>query len=128
MMEQKRLKEFRGLIGEKIQTLMDRTERTVGQMNAQEVKFPDPSDRGTMESERNLTLRIRDRERKLIIKLKRAMERIDKGTFGECSRCGEIIGKERLIARPEAELCIDCKEEAELREKRVKEIGSQILK
>jgi DnaK suppressor protein len=40
--------------------------------------------------------------------VKRALGRIEDGTYGECVRCGEDIAPARLEARPEASLCIDC--------------------
>jgi RNA polymerase-binding transcription factor len=75
--------------------------------------FPDPTDRATMESERNLTLRIRDRERKLRNKIEDALARIDAGTFGVCEVCEGEIGYKRLEARPVTTLCINCKSEQE---------------
>ncbi len=127
-MDQETLNEFREIITNKISMLLSHTNQTVDKMLFQEGKFPDPSDRGSMEADRNLELRIRDRERKLILKLKRALARIDNGSYGYCEVCGEPIGLERLRARPETSMCIDCKEEMELREKRVRNIGAQILK
>jgi DnaK suppressor protein len=62
-------------------------------------------------------VRIRDRERKLISKIKEALERIEGGTFGICEVCGEEISEERLKARPVTTLCIDCKTEEEEKEK-----------
>jgi len=50
------------------------------------------------------------------------MSRIDDGSYGHCEVCGEPIETERLEARPEAELCIDCKQETEMREKRVRQV------
>jgi len=126
-MDKQTLGEIKNLIDSKILSLIGRTESTVDKMSSNEAKYPDPSDRGTMESDRTLELRIRDRERKLIIKLKRAAERIERGTYGFCTNCGESIGEDRLRARPEAELCIECKEEMELREKRVKQIGTRMV-
>ena len=79
--------------------------------------FPDPTDRATMESDRNFELRIRDRERKLIGKIKEALERIEDGSFGICEECGEDISEERLKARPVTTLCIDCKKRQEKDEK-----------
>jgi DnaK suppressor protein len=70
-----------------------------------------------MESERNFELRIRDRERKLIGKIKEALERIDDGSFGICDECGEDISAQRLKARPVTTLCIDCKKRQEKDEK-----------
>jgi RNA polymerase-binding transcription factor len=75
--------------------------------------FPDPTDRATVESERNLTLRIRDRERKLRNKIEDALARIEQGTFGICEVCEEEIGFARLEARPVTTLCINCKSEQE---------------
>jgi len=79
--------------------------------------FPDPTDRASLETDRNFLLRIRDRERKLIEKIKEALERIDNGTFGMCEICGKEIGEERLSARPVTTQCIDCKKKQEAREK-----------
>jgi DnaK suppressor protein len=62
-------------------------------------------------------LRIRDRERKLIGKIKEALERIEQGTYGICEDCGEEISTERLKARPVTTLCIDCKKTQETEEK-----------
>jgi RNA polymerase-binding protein DksA len=55
--------------------------------------FPDPTDRASLESDRNFLLRIKDRERKLITKVKEALDRIDDGTFGICESCGRPISE-----------------------------------
>jgi DnaK suppressor protein len=62
-------------------------------------------------------LRIRDREHKLIKKIKKALERIDNGTFGICETCGEEISVKRLKARPVTSQCIECKSKEEALEK-----------
>ena len=77
----------------------------------------DPTDRASLESNRNFTLRIRDRERRLIGKLNEALERIEDGTFGICEACEEPITQKRLEARPVTTLCIRCKEEQEMEER-----------
>jgi len=86
---------------------------TVDGMREGTGQFPDPTDRATLESERNLTLRIRDRERKLRNKIEEALARIQDGTFGTCESCGDDIGTTRLEARPVTTLCVRCKEEQE---------------
>jgi DnaK suppressor protein len=89
-------------------------ERTVVDMTTvEEENFPDPTDRALLESNRNFTLRIRDRERKLLAKVKEAIKRIENGTFGICEGCGGEIEEKRLIARPMTTMCIDCKTVAE---------------
>ena len=103
---------------EELQRLMDEVQagagKTVSDMTTiPEENFPDPTDRALLESNRNFTLRLRDRERKLLAKIKEAMKRIEDGTFGVCEGCGGEIGKKRLVARPVTTLCIDCKTVAE---------------
>jgi DnaK suppressor protein len=61
-------------------------------------------------------LRIRDRERKLIVKIRGALERIDSGTYGICDSCGSDISVKRLKARPVTTQCIDCKTKEEAME------------
>ncbi len=109
---------FRDLLEERKAKLLGEAGRTAHDMGDNEAEgFPDPTDRGVMESERNLELRIRDRERKLISKIDEALGRIDEGSFGLCEECDEPIGAKRLQVRPVTTLCIRCKEEQEQAEK-----------
>jgi DnaK suppressor protein len=116
-MNEEKLEYFRGILLEEMRTLLDEAGKTVSEMTADNTNFPDPNDRATQESDRNFELRIRDRERKLINKIREALERIDDGSFGTCEMCGEDISDGRLKARPVTTLCIDCKIEEEKREK-----------
>ncbi len=58
-------------------------------------------------------LRLRDREKKLLTKIRGAVQRLKDGTIDECEDCGEPIGYKRLVARPVTTLCIHCKESRE---------------
>ncbi|MFN3682182.1 MAG: TraR/DksA family transcriptional regulator [Nitrospira sp.] len=71
--------------------------------------FPDISDQASAEIDQNFSMRIRDRERKLLKKIDEALERINAATYGICERCGSTIPYERLKARPVTTLCIACK-------------------
>ena len=113
----KKLEFFRNLLNERIDELLSQANETVSGMTSHKENLPDPSDRATLESDRNFTLRIRDRERKLIGKIKEALERIEQGTYGICEDCGEEISTERLKARPVTTLCIDCKKTQETEER-----------
>jgi len=117
MMTKKKLETFRKLLNERLDELLSEANRTVTGMTSQNDNLPDPSDRATLESDRNFTLRIRDRERKLIGKIKEALERIEDKTYGLCEECGEDISEARLKARPVTTLCIDCKKQQENVEK-----------
>ena len=116
-MDKERLAYFKDLLNNKLGTLIQEAEKTVSGMTDEEETFPDPTDRAAMESDRNFLLRIRDRERRLILKIKAALEKIDENTFGICEVCGEEISEKRLKARPVTTLCIDCKTREEAEEK-----------
>ena len=118
MLNKKKLESFRKLLNGRLNDLLIEANKTVSGMSDHKENLPDPSDRATLESDRNFTLRIRDRERKLIGKIKEALERIEGGSFGICEECGGQISVKRLRARPMATLCIDCKHEQEALEKR----------
>lgn len=71
--------------------------------------FPDVSDQASAEVDQNFSMRIRDRERKLLKKIDEALERMNAATYGICERCGGDIPYKRLKARPVTTLCIECK-------------------
>jgi DnaK suppressor protein len=71
--------------------------------------FPDVSDQASAEVDQNFSMRIRERERKLLKKIDEALERMDAATYGICERCGGDIPYKRLKARPVTTLCIECK-------------------
>ncbi len=99
--------------------IVDEASRTVAHMQDEASNFPDPADRATQEEEFSLELRARDRERKLMKKIENTLKKLDTGDFGYCESCGVEIGIRRLEARPTADLCIDCKTLAEVREKQM---------
>jgi len=97
--------------------LMESVDRTVDHMKDEAANFPDPADRASQEEEFALELRSRDRERKLIKKIDKTLQKIIDEEYGWCDSCGIEIGLRRLEARPTADLCFDCKEIAEKKEK-----------
>jgi len=116
-MDQKQVEYFKDLLQSQLDELIAEAYKTLNGMTNLKDNFPDPADRASLETDRNFLLRIRDRERKLIEKIKEALERIDNGTFGMCEICGREIGEGRLKARPVTTQCIDCKKKQEAREK-----------
>lgn len=79
--------------------------------------FPDVSDQATAEADQNFSMRIRERERRLLKKIDEALDRMDKNLYGICERCEEEIPFPRLKARPVTTLCINCKTLQEQEEK-----------
>ena len=93
------------LVREAGETLSHLTEGTL--------PLPDMADRASMETERQLELRTRDRERKLISKIDAALRRIADGTYGYCDETDEPISLRRLMARPIATLSLEAQERHE---------------
>lgn len=120
-MTKKEIDFFRNLLNERMRELRSEAGKTVEDMDEDE-NFPDPTDRASMESNRNSVLRIRDRERKLIFKIQEALRRLDEGEYGICEECGESIAIERLKARPMTTLCIECKSSQEIAERKARRI------
>lgn len=116
-MNKRKMVKYEKLLNGKIQSLINRAVKPVGGSVQEGGNIPDPNDRASLEADRNLSFRFRDRERKLILKAKQALARIENGTYGYCEMCGESIQEHRLAARPEASLCIECKLELEEKER-----------
>jgi len=117
-MDNDRLDHFRKLLSSRLDDLLSGAEKTVsGMIDENEDNFPDPTDRASHETDRNFLLRVKDRERKLVGKVKEALARIDDGSYGICEICGEDIQDKRLEVRPVTTCCIECKKEAEEMEK-----------
>jgi len=116
-MKKKDVEFFKELLTNRLEELLSHADDTVSGMTAQKENFPDPTDRASLEADRNFMLRIRDREHKLIKKIKKTLKRIEGGSFGICESCGEDISIKRLKARPVTSQCIDCKSKEEALEK-----------
>lgn len=116
-MKKKDIEYFKEFLNNRLEELLSHADDTVSGMTQPKENFPDPTDRASLESERNFMLRIRDRENKLIKKIRKALNRIERGTFGVCEECGENISIKRLKARPVTTQCIDCKTKEEASEK-----------
>lgn len=118
-MNDQQLDHFRTILGAWRNQLRAEVDRTLTHMQDEAANFPDPVDRAAQEEEFSLELRARDRERKLIKKIEKTLQKIEEDDFGFCESCGIEIGIRRLEARPTADLCIDCKTLAEIKEKQM---------
>ena len=113
------MQKFRKILNGQRDELLANARKTLsGEIHLDPDDFPDEID--TASSEMNLAFqgRLRERERSLITKIGEALDKIERGVFGECVSCGEDIGLKRMEARPMAQLCIDCKAEQEQQERR----------
>jgi len=118
-MSKSQIKHFIKILNEWKLELSNDIDRTVSHMQDEITAYADPNDRASQESDMALELRNRDRERKLIKKIDKTLLNITNDEYGYCNGCGEEIGLNRLLARPTATLCIDCKTLDEIREKKM---------
>ena len=98
-------------------SILDQSRDTVATMQEDTTNIPDLADRASVETDRALELRTRDRQRKLIAKIDAALRRIEEGTYGYCEVSGDPISLKRLDARPIATLSLEAQEMHERREK-----------
>ncbi|MFZ6732421.1 RNA polymerase-binding protein DksA [Undibacterium sp. Ji42W] len=97
-------------------TLVQNANETTMHLQENDI-IADPFDRATIEEEHALELRARDRESKLLKKVRAAIARVDEGDYGWCEDSGEPIGVERLLARPTATLSLEAQQRHEQRQK-----------
>lgn len=93
--------------------LLHESTETLSHLQEESLSEPDIADRASLETDRALELRTRDRERKLISKIDEALRRIEEGTYGYCEETSEPISLRRLEARPIATLSIEAQERHE---------------
>lgn len=118
-------KKFKKALQDRLAELLAEVDEAAKDMtNLDRDKYADPTDQAVVELDRSRYLRFKDRERKLIRKIEKALNRIEEGVYGECEMCGCPIEAQRLEARPMTDLCIDCATEAEGEKKRRELYGS----
>ena len=97
--------------------LLREADGTLASLSEGGIHEADITDRASVETDRALELRTRDRARKLISKIDQALQRIENGSYGYCEETGEPIGIPRLLARPTATLSLEAQQRRELRQK-----------
>ena len=109
--------EFRKILDEKRRHLIEEAKRTLEtEMTIDAAERMDEVDQASSEYMQAFSFRLRGRERYLMEKIEHALRKIDEGIYGLCEECEELISLKRLQARPEAQLCIQCKEAQEKEE------------
>ena len=93
--------------------LLENAQNAMSELTENQEMDPDELDVAISATNRDLSLRFADRERKMLNKISKILERFQEGEYGACEECGDAIGVERLRYRPVASLCIDCKTEQE---------------
>jgi len=116
-MNSMQLEYFRQKLERWREELLMESNETIQHLQEDSPQEPDIADRASLETDRALELRTRDRERKLITKIDEALERIENKSYGFCEETNEPISLRRLEARPIATLSIEAQERHERMEK-----------
>jgi DnaK suppressor protein len=116
------LLELQNILVDRAVAILEGSRDEVSRFTSERESHPDEMDQASSESERDFSIRLAQRDRKLIDKVRHALETIDEGEYGACEACGGPIGYRRQLVRPVARLCIDCKTEAETVE-RIRAMG-----
>lgn len=113
-MKKSDLKKFKELLEQRKEELVQQSASVKEPVYAIEVEdLPDEVDLASSESDQSMSIRLRGRERILLRKIIKALQKIDEGTYGICEKCDDEISVRRLEARPVTDMCIRCKEEQE---------------
>jgi len=113
------VRHLRSILVERANTLLSNSQMTVSSLTDGEHEMaPDALDLAASESSRDFSLRLAGRERQMLKQIRYALQRMEEGEYGVCEACGEEISYKRLLVRPVATLCIDCKTQAEQLERR----------
>ena len=116
-MNAKQREYFRQKLNNWREGLLQESSATLQYLQEESVNAPDIADRASMEAERSVELRTRDRARKLISKIDDALGRLEDGSYGYCVETEEPIGIQRLEARPIATLSLEAQERHERMER-----------
>lgn len=100
---------LKGIVEERVQEIIEQARRTVSEYTEVKDRDADPVDFASNETDLAFSQRLNERDRLMVAKYRRATERMNEREYGVCERCGDPIGYKRLLARPVATLCIDCK-------------------
>ena len=112
-MEAEQLKVFKGLLEERRDALLRKAGQAIGELVGERNVMSDAGDIASEEVDRDLALRMHDHDRIVIKEIEAALQRVQRGEYGECLACGDEITERRLMARPMATHCIDCMTEIE---------------
>ena len=117
MIDKMKKKYFKHLLIQQLNAASEVRKSSLRGLNDSKNDYTDFVDQASNETDTDYALHIREREGRLITKIKEALERLEQGTYGICEECDEEISEARLEARAVAILCIACKKREEAAEK-----------
>lgn len=125
-MKKKEIDQLKGILEEEKRRILRHLE-DISDTSVADLDTPsgDSVDLAALEINQNSLVKVGKRELNHLKKIDVALKKIEDETYGECESCGEQIGFARLMARPVAQLCIDCKTAQENEERRYTDRSSE---
>lgn len=125
-MKKKEIDQLKGVLEEEKRRILRHLE-DISDTSVADLDTPsgDSVDLASLEINQNSLVKVGKRELNHLKKIDVALKKIEEGTYGECESCGEQIGVARLLARPVAQLCIDCKTAQENEERKYTDRSSE---
>lgn len=109
IMDKKKIAHFRGML---IEQLRQHTEHIrddqAAALDFSDDGVKDSSDLSVMDVNKELSLRLGERESQAVADIDQALLRIKEGSYGVCARCGQPINERRLEALPTARYDAAC--------------------
>src|SRR4051812_46381039 len=115
-LRKEKLESYRKELTRRRDTLASEVRAATERMINDDVAYADAVDQASADSDRAISVQIKNREREVLMQIDQALRRLEEGIFGECERCGDEISEARIKAFPFTTLCIDCKAELESEE------------
>jgi DnaK suppressor protein len=117
-LRKEKIESYRNLLTTRRDSLSREIRLATDAMINDDESYADSVDQAAADSDRSISVHIKNRERAILTQIDQALRRLEEGVFGECEHCGEEISEARIKAFPFTTLCIDCKSEMESEENR----------
>ena len=105
------------MLVQQLTDLLNRSDCSLNGLEETDDNLSDLLDRASQISEREFSHHLCSREKLYMRRIERSLQDIEDGAYGLCDQCEEEISFKRLMARPTARYCIDCKTQLEKKEK-----------
>ena len=116
-MKKKDLNQLKKILIQQLKDLLGHSDCSLDELNVTDNNLSDLLDRASQVSEREFSHHLCSREKLHTRRIESSLQDIEEGVYGICKRCGEDISLKRLMVRPIARYCIDCKTQLEKTEK-----------
>jgi DnaK suppressor protein len=118
-LRKEKLIQFKKQLIDRRETLAREVQAATAEMIDDETTYADAVDQASAETDKSITVQMKNRDRTILAQINEALRRIEDGSFGVCDSCGEEIAEARMRVNPATVMCIDCQTEIEAEQNRL---------